>query len=733
MKDADPPATEVASNKRFRSLRLKIFLPFFLLITTLSVFAIFGAFHLASQSFENSTDLRLKAAQDVLYREFKKQEIILQTYAVMLQHFQSLTKRFQETADIGILQDHLYETLDQSEISTAFFPADVRDLVQQESMVALFDQVRRSERPRFRYGNDFGSPVLMVAAPIMEKGEISQILMLQSSMGDAFLRNITGSLNVEASLMTLDGVTLAQSRREDLEIKLTPAQITSIGSGKPLYLNTTGSTGLERHLFSVIPLGSSDMVLLSVQASLQQTSDLQRITILQMIVVMLAVIFIGTVIYFRKISAIIRPARELRNAADAISRGNLNYRLLEISNDELGQISKSFNHMAQELEKSYQERSRQDVAAALAREEIKARAALERKERDKARATEELGLLQREISALYQLNQAMITAVDLNVLFDRILQVMNDVLACDHIVLLAYNAGDSTLEVARVSGLEAETLSNVRFSFNQGITGEAAQNQRLIYVKNIDEDSRNLSYKGKFVTRGSMISAPLVVKGRLLGILNLHKKKIDAFSISEQKLAQAVANQTAIAIDNAQLLEKSRELSNTDELTGLANRRHFQDILKREVAQARRFSSVFSVIMCDIDKYKTYINDLGRMQAEALLRQTGQLLLRNTRGIDLVSRFGNDQFMILLPKTGKNGAMATAEKLRQIFLNEDFCQESGALTALKITLSFGVTEFPGDSKNIYELLNLADRSLYAAKRDGGNCIVGWEGPASAPE
>ncbi|MDH3453630.1 MAG: sensor domain-containing diguanylate cyclase, partial [Desulfuromonadales bacterium] len=358
---------------------------------------------------------------------------------------------------------------------------------------------------------------------------------------------------------------------------------------------------------------------------------------------------------------------------------------------------------------------------------------LDRKERERDKLNEELSIIQRESKAIYQLNQAMTASIELSALFDRILQVLNEILACDHIVLLAHNPGESVLEVVRTTGLEADALSKVRFAFNQGITGEAAQSQRTIYVKNIDEDSRNLSYHGQVVTRGSMLSLPLVVKGRLVGVLNLHKRQIDAFSASEQRLTQAVANQTAITMDNAQLLEKSRDLSNTDELTGLSNRRHFQEILKREVAQARRFSSIFSIIMCDIDAFKQHKATLGNIQADALLRQVGQSLLKCTRGIDLVSRFANDQFIILLPKTDKKGGIAAAEKLRKHVMAEDFARHIGYEQAFKLTISLGVTEFPGDSKNIYELLNLADRALYAAKQDGCNCTVGWEGPAPAPE
>jgi diguanylate cyclase (GGDEF)-like protein len=94
---------------------------------------------------------------------------------------------------------------------------------------------------------------------------------------------------------------------------------------------------------------------------------------------------------------------------------------------------------------------------------------------------------------------------------------------------------------------------------------------------------------------------------------------------------------------------------------------------------------------------------------------------------------GNDQFIILLPKTNKKGALAASEKLRRSIAEEDFSRQINMDVSFKVTVSFCVTEFPLDSKNIYELLNLADRALYAAKQDGGDCSVAWEGPAPAPE
>ena len=129
--------------------------------------------------------------------------------------------------------------------------------------------------------------------------------------------------------------------------------------------------------------------------------------------------------------------------------------------------------------------------------------------------------------------------------------------------------------------------------------------------------------------------------------------------------------------------------------------------------------------MCDLDGFMQLKKELGSVHSDALLRQVAQALLKSTRGIDLVSRFGNDQFIILLPKTNKKGAMAAAEKLRKSVNEEKYKESIHAEQDFDVTVSFGVTEFPTDSKNIYELLNLADRALFAAKKDGGNCSVAW--------
>jgi diguanylate cyclase (GGDEF)-like protein len=136
--------------------------------------------------------------------------------------------------------------------------------------------------------------------------------------------------------------------------------------------------------------------------------------------------------------------------------------------------------------------------------------------------------------------------------------------------------------------------------------------------------------------------------------------------------------------------------------------------------------------MADIDHFKAFNDAHGHLRGDVVLKKVASIILQNTRGIDLVGRFGGEEFVILLPKTTKQGALAAAEKLRQWMENEVFPGAEQSQPDGRVTLSLGIAEFPIDSKDVYELLDLADRALYRAKESGRNRVVLWrEEEASA--
>lgn len=188
-------------------------------------------------------------------------------------------------------------------------------------------------------------------------------------------------------------------------------------------------------------------------------------------------------------------------------------------------------------------------------------------------------------------------------------------------------------------------------------------------------------------------------------------------------MCEAVASQAAIAIENVALYNKATELSITDELTGLANRRHFQNIFDREIILTERYATTLSLIMIDIDHFKKYNDYHGHLQGDVVLKKVADCLLHNTRGIDLTCRFGGEVFIILLPKTTSEGAMITAEKLRRVIEAEHFIGEEESQPEGRLTLSLGVASYPEDTSDIHTLLELADQALYRAKDQGRNRVV----------
>lgn len=180
-------------------------------------------------------------------------------------------------------------------------------------------------------------------------------------------------------------------------------------------------------------------------------------------------------------------------------------------------------------------------------------------------------------------------------------------------------------------------------------------------------------------------------------------------------------------------------LATSDGLTGLQNRRSFDEHPGKEVERAQRHQTPLSLVMLDVDHFKSYNDAFGHPAGDEVLRQVGQLIQNQTRKIDLAARYGGEEFAIILPGTGQSGAMVLAKRLGQAFRSFSWPERA-------ITASIGVASYaPGDSATTGgtsplarmqdELTSQADQALYQAKSNGRNCVVAApvSAPASAPE
>jgi len=186
-----------------------------------------------------------------------------------------------------------------------------------------------------------------------------------------------------------------------------------------------------------------------------------------------------------------------------------------------------------------------------------------------------------------------------------------------------------------------------------------------------------------------------------------------------------------IALQIVELQKRLLLLANTDELTGLANRRHFFDILDREILRAKIDGSSLAVMMLDIDHFKSANDTYGHRGGDEILAQMGKILQENIYPLDVAARYGGEEFIILMPNTSSEKAYQAAERLRKIV---DQYQWKVFDKTISITTSIGLASI--DSKNLmssYDLAEKADTALYDAKRKGRNCVVCWENVNSEQE
>ncbi|MFH1942715.1 MAG: diguanylate cyclase [bacterium] len=165
--------------------------------------------------------------------------------------------------------------------------------------------------------------------------------------------------------------------------------------------------------------------------------------------------------------------------------------------------------------------------------------------------------------------------------------------------------------------------------------------------------------------------------------------------------------------------EKLRKLAVTDGLTGLYNYRAFRRQLQLEISRSRRFKLPFSLLMMDIDHFKVYNDRFGHPNGDVVLRRFARLLHINIRDVDTLSRYGGEEFVLILPGTDKDSAKFVAEKLRKLVEKTSFPFEEKLPTGC-VTMSIGISSYPQDTQNEEELIRMMDEALYRAKKSGRN-------------
>jgi diguanylate cyclase (GGDEF)-like protein len=199
----------------------------------------------------------------------------------------------------------------------------------------------------------------------------------------------------------------------------------------------------------------------------------------------------------------------------------------------------------------------------------------------------------------------------------------------------------------------------------------------------------------------------------VLGVIQLVNVNMDGFGDPELFFLQALSDYAAIAIENARAVEKIQELTITDDVTGLYNARHLYKTLETEVYRSSRFNYEFTVLFIDLDHFKQVNDTHGHLVGSKLLAEIGYLVKAQLRLIDYAFRYGGDEFVILLPQTGKDAALVVAKRLRDSLRTSMFCKEEGL--NLNVRASIGVATYPHDAKTPHDVIRQADEMMYLVK------------------
>jgi diguanylate cyclase (GGDEF)-like protein len=248
-----------------------------------------------------------------------------------------------------------------------------------------------------------------------------------------------------------------------------------------------------------------------------------------------------------------------------------------------------------------------------------------------------------------------------------------------------------------------------------GLAARALASGHCIIENNVRQVD---GYIPGFAETESEICVPLIFFGEKMGVLALDAARKDAFDCEDRQPLESVADICAAAIQNANNFDRLKQLAYVDGLTGIHNRRFFEMRIVEELERAGRFQGRMSAIMVDIDHFKKLNDEFGHLLGDETLRLVATILKQQLRKMDMVCRYGGDEFAILVPETTGENAIRVAEKLRRHVETHPFPG-----VPRPVTISCGVADYPSHGMTRDEVVAAADTALYTAKQAGRNRVA----------
>lgn len=373
------------------------------------------------------------------------------------------------------------------------------------------------------------------------------------------------------------------------------------------------------------------------------------------------------------------PLSNLIKGARHISKGDFNQPIKAIGSDEIADLTATFDEMRINLQKT--------------------------------RADLDYRILQ--LSTLYEVGQAISSELDFRKLQNMILETVVKVIGADKGSLMLVDDSEKILTIGVAIGLSDQITSEAKIEIGESIAGWVVKTGKPLFIEDVETNDLFLSMKKGAVKAGSLMCVPLVAKEKILGTLNVSHLSKNGFEKHDFELFINLANQAAIAIDNARLYRYAV----TDEMTRLYNHRYFQQRLDEELQRADRYEHHVSLILLDVDHFKSFNDTYGHPEGDRVLKTVARLIEKNVREIDIPARYGGEEFVVICPEKNGEGSLTPAERIRTAIESYDF-RINGQ--RVPITASFGTACYPDQAKRKEDLIKKADYALYYSKSAGRN-------------
>ncbi len=334
-------------------------------------------------------------------------------------------------------------------------------------------------------------------------------------------------------------------------------------------------------------------------------------------------------------------------------------------------------------------------------------------------AIENIQRLQREkeitkrLNAIHNISKIIGQIFDLKTLYRETIHIIRDRFGYSNIAIFEINRQGKPILKSYSGYTDVDIRKETKDLKKKGITSRVLKHKTPLLIGNVQDET---AYIGDRSHPKSEAIIPLMIKHKIVGILDVETFGRNSLDEGDLSTLSLLGEYIAMSIDNAHLYRETQRLAIRDEMTGIYNYRYFRDVLKKMIRDRERTKEPLSLLMVDIDNFKQMNDTFGHIEGDKVLKKVSRVIKGNVRRLDVVTRYGGDEFVIILWGIGKEAAKVLGERIRKAVKKELNMHK------FPLTLSIGVCAYPDDGKKVGVLLDKADRALYRAKSQGRDCI-----------